>query len=165
MKSWIIVLLLSLVSMSAFAHKHHGTDIPVGELTAAQLLEQQDKFSAQYKKFTPEQADLTAIKTLAGKDVVVLFGTWCHDSQREVPRFLKLIDHAKVQLGSLKLIALDFKKQDPNGMATLHKIKRTPTFVVLQQGKELGRVIERPTESLAVDLAKISQQEKSDKSQ
>jgi hypothetical protein len=37
-------------------------------------------------------------------------------------------------------------------VATRHELKFTPTFIVLQRGKEIARVVERPEVSLAADL-------------
>ncbi|MGO3644910.1 MAG: TlpA family protein disulfide reductase [Pseudoalteromonas sp.] len=125
-----------------------------GKITIDVLLSDYDKFSEPYKAFTPTAQDLTLIEKLKGKDLVVLFGTWCHDSQREVPRLLRLLEESQVELASIELVAVDFNKQDDAGIAQAHNLQYTPTFIVKQNGKELGRVIEKPTGTLAQDLTK-----------
>ena len=89
---------------------------------------------------------------LEGKDLLVLFGTWCHDSQREVPRLLKLLEQSKVELNSLTLVAVDYNKQDPQGLAEQFQLKYTPTFIVIDQSKEQHRVVEKPQGTLAEAL-------------
>ena len=84
--------------------------------------------------------------------MLVFLGTWCHDSKREVPRFLKLIDTANVQLGSLKLVAVGYDKLDSDGLAKQHDLLYTPTIIVSDGEKELARMIEKPKQSIAADL-------------
>ena len=43
-------------------------------------------------------------------------------------------------------------KQDDAGIALAHDLQYTPTFIVKDDGKELVRVIEKPTGTLAQDL-------------
>lgn len=125
-----------------------------GKITIDVLLSDYDKFNEQYKAFAPTAQDLTLIEKLKGKDLIVLFGTWCHDSQREVPRLLRLLKESQVELASIELVAVDFNKQDDAGIAQAYNLQYTPTFIVKQNGKELGRVIEKPTGTLAQDLTK-----------
>ncbi|TMO28609.1 MULTISPECIES: TlpA family protein disulfide reductase [Pseudoalteromonas] len=128
-----------------------------GEISRDDLLKDYAAFSEQYNEYTPSEEELTTIKTLQGKQVLVFLGTWCHDSKREVPRFLKLLDTAKVQLGSLKLVAVGYDKLDPAGLAKQHDLLYTPTIIVLDGEKELTRMIEKPKQSLAVDLTQPGQ--------
>lgn len=83
---------------------------------------------------------------------MVFLGTWCHDSKREVPRFLKLLNAAKVQLDSLRLVAVGYDKLDPNGLAKQYDVRYTPTIIVSDGEKELVRMIEKPKQSIAADL-------------
>jgi len=45
--------------------------------------------------------------------VLILFGTWCHDSQREVPRMLKILEAVGFPQADVKMVTLDFSKNDP----------------------------------------------------
>ena len=123
-----------------------------GGISAADLLAEYDNFAQQYKNFTPSKQDITLIQKLKGKELTVLFGTWCHDSAREVPRLIKLLEQSKVQLASIDYVAVGYNKQDDAGIAQAHDLQYTPTFIVKQNGKELIRVIEKPTGTLAQDL-------------
>ena len=126
-----------------------------GEITAEDLLAQYPAFAKEYKNYSPSEDDLNTIKTLSGKQVLVFLGTWCHDSKREVPRLLKLLDGSGVKLGSLQLIAVGYDKLDPDGLAKQYDLRYSPTFIVSSNGKELLRMIEKPKHSIAMDLTRL----------
>ncbi|WP_166838506.1 hypothetical protein [Rheinheimera pleomorphica] len=96
------------------------------------------------------------MQALSGTSLVVLFGSWCHDSEREVPRLLKLIDQSGVELESLQLQGVDRRKQHPENLHNQFALRYTPTIIVLRDGNELGRIIEKPQRSLAADLAALA---------
>ncbi|MGO2012510.1 thioredoxin family protein [Pseudoalteromonas sp.] len=125
-----------------------------GAITTDVLLSDYDKFNEQYKAFTPTAQDIALMQKLEGKELIVLFGTWCHDSEREVPRLIKLLDESKVKLASIDYVAVGYDKRDDGGIAQANDLQYTPTFIVKQNGKELVRVIEKPTGTLAQDLTK-----------
>ena len=152
MKKLIYIAAL-LFSALTFA----GTAPYSGEISRDDLLNDYSAFSEEYDEYSPSKEELTTIKALQGKQVLVFLGTWCHDSKREVPRFLKLLDTAKVQLGSLKLVAVGYDKLDPAGLAKQYDLMYTPTIIVSDGEKELSRMIEKPKQSLAVDLTQPGQ--------
>ena len=152
MKKLIYIAAL-LFSALTFA----GTAPYSGEISRDDLLNDYSAFSEEYDEYSPSKEELSTIKALQGKQVLVFLGTWCHDSKREVPRFLKLLDTAKVQLGSLKLVAVGYDKLDPAGLAKQYDLMYTPTIIVLDGEKELTRMIEKPKQSLALDLTQPGQ--------
>lgn len=89
-----------------------------------------------------------------GTEVLVFFGAWCHDSEREVPRFMRLAEAAGLRA---RYIGLDTAKRDPAGEAARYGVVRTPTFVVLRHGRERGRLIERPEKDLRGELLALIQ--------
>ena len=99
------------------------------------------------------------VPLLKDKTIVVFMGTWCGDSRREVPRFIKLLDHCGVPESALKLVMVDYRdgayKQSPQHEERGKNIFRVPTFLVYAVNKELGRIIEFPKESLEKDLLNI----------
>ena len=113
--------------------------------------------------FEAYQTGADAIKNLKSsrKDFTyeIYFGTWCGDSRREVPRFLKMLDDIGVMESRIKLIALDREdgvyKQSPSKYEKDLGIYRVPTFRVLKNGNEVGRIVEYPVESLEADLLSV----------
>ncbi|MFT2089987.1 thioredoxin [Paraglaciecola sp. 2405UD69-4] len=154
MKIFLMSLVL-MVSMGCSAVNEAPGD-HIGAISATKLLADYPEFQASYNEFEPSNSDLKAMKSLEGKSIVVLFGTWCHDSEREVPRLLKLLDSSSVTLDNLQLVAVDRSKQEPGNRHSEFALKYTPTIILLDSGKEIGRVIERPKISLAEDLAEFS---------
>ncbi|MDU0352774.1 thioredoxin [Paraglaciecola aquimarina] len=152
-----VVSFVLLISMSqALGNVSPADNGPyVGDISAKQLLNQYPEFKQNYHAYQPSTVEKNAVKSIQGKSLVVLFGTWCHDSEREVPRLLKLLEVAAVNLASLSLVAVDRSKQDPAGTHSKFDLKYTPTFILLDGDIELGRVIESPTQSLGEDLAKL----------
>lgn len=90
-------------------------------------------------------------------DIVVFMGTWCSDSQMQVPQFYKILDHLKFPESRLKVYAVDNhperNKTTPGGESATYKIEFVPTFIFLRKGQELGRITEYPQQSLEADMA------------
>ena len=88
-------------------------------------------------------------------EIVVFYGAWCTDSHREIPRFLKIIETVNNQEITVTDYGVNRQKQDELGKFEIYGIEFVPTFIVIRNGIELGRIIERPDKSLAEDLAAI----------
>lgn len=145
-----IVLSLSLIGCANQTDKKPVEHF-VGKMQEQQLLSQYDTFSKSYDAFTVEEADIAEIKSWPSDlKINVYFGTWCPDSQREVPRLLKILHHNE-QI-KVSLLALDFTKSDPEGLAKAAGVTHTATFIVSLEGKEIGRIVERPEQSLVADI-------------
>ena len=122
---------------------------PVGDISQTELLDRHEVFKRNYDAY--EVA--SGIDGLpADLKVKILFGTWCHDSEREVPRMLKLLAASGVKKENISLISLDIRKEEPEGRARALDVRFTPTFIFFRGDIELGRIIERPIESLHADV-------------
>ena len=124
-----------------------------GVISASQLITEYPQFRSAYEQYQPSSTEIAAVKTLSGKSVLVFFGTWCHDSEREVPRLLKLLDLSGVELKNLSLHGLNYNKQEPTNLYRQFNLRYSPTIILLQGEDELGRIVEKPTASLGQDLA------------
>ena len=93
--------------------------------------------------------------TSSGVDFLVFFGTWCGDSRREVPHFLKIADQCGIPSSRIKLYGVDRSKKSKDGLTDRYHIERIPTFIFLKDGNELGRITERPTGTLEADMLSI----------
>jgi len=142
------VIGLMMVASSAFAE----TPDLVGEVSGQALLAEFPAFKREYTAYQPSEAELEAVSALEDDTLLILFATWCHDSEREVPRLLKTLDVSGVDMPNVRLFAVDRKKDDPEGIAKTHGLEYTPTFILLKDGAEVGRVVERASTSLTQDL-------------
>jgi hypothetical protein len=87
--------------------------------------------------------------------VLMILGTWCNDSKRDVPRFFKIFDQAGLKLDKVTMVAVDRSKKDAEGLTETHQIQRVPTFVFFRGEREIGRVTEKPVTTLENDIAGI----------
>lgn len=120
----------------------------------------QDWFDAGYKTYTVDAATLQSVKDkLKNTEILVFMGTWCSDSQREVPHFYKILDNVGYNERKLKVVAVDNHpdryKQSPQHEEKGWNIENVPTIILVQNGKELGRIVETPQQTLEKDLAAI----------
>ncbi|MBT8209669.1 MAG: thioredoxin family protein, partial [Eudoraea sp.] len=85
-------------------------------------------------------------KNLKEFNILLFMGTWCSDSQREVPRFMKILEKAGFPEDQLKMVAVDkrdeFYKKSPGGEEQGRNIEYVPTIIFLKDGKEAGRIVE-----------------------
>ena len=146
----MVLLLVTPTSLEATADRYQ---YPLGDISQAQLLERHEMFKRNFDAY-----EVTAgIDGLpADLKVKILFGTWCHDSEREVPRMMKLLAASGVKEESISLISLDIRKEEPEGRAKALDVRFTPTFIFFSGDIELGRIIERPTISLRDDVVAIA---------
>ena len=154
MNKYTLILILFLLGGCEINHSAVASqDDLAGVVTRLTLLEQYPQFKTEFDNYQPSATDLVAVQSLQGKKLVVLFGTWCHDSEREVPRLLKLLDKSAVKLKDVQLVAVNHDKQEPSNLHSLYNLKYTPTIILLDGNHELGRIIEKPIVSLGQDLA------------
>jgi thiol-disulfide isomerase/thioredoxin len=87
--------------------------------------------------------------------ITVVLGTWCPDSHREVPRFMKIMKEIGFPPASMTFIGVDIDKRSPVGEFEKLDIQRVPTFIFYKKNIEKGRIIENPTTSLEQDMLNI----------
>jgi thiol-disulfide isomerase/thioredoxin len=113
-------------------------------------------FNSKYEKFNPDSETIEALKKhIKGVTIVAYMGTWCGDSKRETPHFYKILDAINFKEKNLELHAVDRSKKTPEHTEQNLNIIRVPTFIFYKKGKEIGRYVERPRESLEKDMLKI----------
>ena len=113
-------------------------------------------FDTVYAAYQPITDMLEDVQTkLDSAQFLIVFGTWCPDSKREVPRFFKIADLLNIRKDHIQLFAVDRSKQHPEGIPQQYSITNVPTFIVLEHGQEVGRIVEKPKTKLEFDLLEI----------
>ncbi len=115
-------------------------------------------FTSEYNSYEPDEKLIVKLKNnsnIENLKVVVIFGTWCHDSRRELPRFYKIVDKINFSESKIKLIGIDTEKSSQNKLLSNIEFKKIPTFIFYKKGKEIGRIIESTKISLEADILKI----------
>ncbi len=113
-------------------------------------------FVKNFKTYLPDTETLKEIPQAQLKNVKILafMGTWCHDSNREIPRLVKVCEALGIS-ERLELYAVDVDKTSRLAKEKDWNLKRTPTIIVLRNGEELGRILEEPEVSFEHSLALI----------
>ncbi|MGE5359579.1 MAG: thioredoxin family protein [Bacteroidales bacterium] len=105
------------------------------------------------------EPDAAAVSAIAARvrdvEVFAVVATWCPDTRRDLPRFFKIADKAGLPLSRVQMLAVDRTKKDAGGQTEKWNVTRVPTFIFLRNGREIGRVVERPTTTLEQDIAAI----------
>ncbi len=130
------------------------TEMLYGRTTAEQLYFDFPVWKEVYNLYTPDQKAMKELRNLTRPvKVKIFFGTWCKDSRKNVPRFFKVIEGMKNF--DVELVAVD-RGLDAEGEETgKFNIQRVPTFIFLEKGHEIGRIIEHPVKSLEEDTVNI----------
>jgi thiol-disulfide isomerase/thioredoxin len=101
----------------------------------------------------------TIVESLApllnGITIKAFMGTWCSDSQEQTPVFYKVLDACEFNEDSLEIVAVNEDKITPDNLQNGFEIVRVPTFIFYKNGKEIGRIVEYPQESIEADMLTI----------
>ncbi|MGO3182313.1 MAG: thioredoxin family protein [Aequorivita sp.] len=115
-----------------------------------------DWFDPGYENYKPDPETFEKLKPLI-KDVfiVVFMGTWCSDSQRDVPHLYKILDDASFDESKLTLINVSEDKTTPEGFENEYDVFNVPTIIFYKNEKELGRIVEYSIGTLEEDMLAI----------
>ncbi len=113
-------------------------------------------FEDRYSEYETNKELIAKIKPIINNFSIKGFmGTWCGDSRRELPRFYKILEETGFNEEYFELIAVGRSKKTPDNLQEGLDIIRVPTFIFYKNGKEIGRFVEYPRESLEKDILKI----------
>jgi cyclophilin family peptidyl-prolyl cis-trans isomerase len=134
--------------------------LTVGEKTAAELMRVLPEYEVAKKAYNADISVIEMMKSYvrAGDRAEVYMGTWCPDSLREVPKFLRIVDDLKTQYGvdlPVRYFALDKSKHEPKALLAGRTVDKVATFIYYRGDTELGRIVERPTGVFEDDLLTI----------
>ena len=145
------------------AEEEDDGPVLLGRMTAAEVMDHFAEYRAEADAYEPQPGALELIATLQSEVVVdIVWGSWCSDSRRELPRYFKILQRAnelrRMQgLDTLpirtELIAVDREKAEPAELLEGKTIDLVPTFIVRVGEQEVGRIVETPLGLLEEDLA------------
>lgn len=169
MKAPVWFILFFLTAMAAGAQElntksmdaRFGREVLMGYCDR-QGLEADDEFAESfdyyYGEYTPDPMQIGQIRKHSKKlSVVVILGTWCSDSQEQVPAFFRIADEAGISEKRITVICVDGYKKCPGIDITAYGVEFVPTIIFYRKGRELGRIVESPENSLEEDMLNIVQ--------
>jgi tetratricopeptide (TPR) repeat protein len=135
-----------------------------GSIAAMQLPNYKAWYDDSYNKYTVDTVTVKQLKPLLqNKRMEIFLGTWCGDSRREVPRMLKILQQVGMDTTKLALIFVDNStdkyKQSPQREEKDKNIHHVPSFILYDEKKEIGRIVESPLLSLEKDMLAILRQQ------
>lgn len=90
-------------------------------------------------------------------DVVIFAGTWCNDSKRLLPQFYRVMMASSYPLSHIKLYGVDHELRALGEESSQYKVSKTPTFIFLRDGKEIGRITDKVQRGMDADIVSILQ--------
>ena len=166
MKNLIGIFLLILLGCTASMNQEivsiEDEQILVGKVNWQGLTQQpyDEWFTPTYLSYKVDSLTLSSLGSKIDEiEIITFLGTWCSDSQVEVPQFYRILDHIGYDLSKMTVVALERLESrelvSPQHEETEYKITHVPTFIFKRAGKEVGRVTEYPEKTLEKDMVRI----------
>jgi len=158
----LVASILLLLSLSLYCQTENNP-ILLGKITVEDLKKApySQWFDKEYNSYEPNSNIVAELKKTNWKNssIQIFLATWCGDTKREVPRFIKILDRAGFPKDKIELVAVNtgdnHHKQSPRGEDKGKFIFRIPTIIISNNGSEVNRIVEYPVESLEKDLLQI----------
>lgn len=128
----------------------------IGSTTPVEIRETHRIFDIYINRYSPDSAAVAFLSNFDESiDIKIFFGTWCHDSKREIPAFIKTMELVENPKLNIEYIGVSRKKTELEGITDIYDLQYTPTFLIFSAEKEIGRIVEESTESIEQDLVRI----------
>jgi predicted peptidase len=145
----------------------YGT-VLLGEVTREGINEHLPGWDAEYFDYSPDAGLMPRLEELmSGVEITCVIGTWCSDTEREIPRLWKILEGVGYPIDDVEMLAVGsskFTRDMPipadvfewsQNVKAWYDVEAVATIIITRDGKELGRIVESPEESLEKDLIEI----------
>lgn len=139
--------------------EEEGSNILVGKANRKGLEQApfNEWFTEGYTTYQPDPEVIEKLKPqLKDVSIKVFMGTWCEDSQREIPHLYKILDTTGFNENNFSLVTVTQAKDTPQGLEKGLEIDYVPTIILYRNGEEVGRFVEYAQETLEKDLLAIA---------
>lgn len=146
-----------VIPTSLLGKDWEGNEILVGKVSYAQMVQYTEAwFNKENDFYRINEERLEKIKPLLkDKRVVLIMGTWCEDSQREVPGMMKILNQAGFNTTEMEIISIDEDKRTKEGLEKAYNLAYIPALIFFEGEKEINRIVEFPINSLEQDMLDI----------
>lgn len=150
------LFLIAVLSLSAQQYEKEA----IGRMERSTFTEDPEFkkwFILGYNEYQPKDSFIIRLRPLLlDKRIVVVLGTWCSDSQLDVPHLINLLDEIEFDRTRIEFWGVDKKKTEPASIISKYDIQMVPTIMVFDKNdKEVARIVEQPEISLELDLIKL----------
>ncbi len=131
-----------------------------GKSSMEQIYFDYPEWELREENYHPDEGTIEELTRISGNyEINIFLGTWCSDSEREVPRFYKILKNSLLDKKiKLNIWAVDRKIKLENDLPEQFELERVPTFIIIKDGNEIGRIIETPANTLEKDFLQILQE-------
>ena len=128
----------------------------LGPVGREAILAHDPSWAAAAAAYQPDPAALDELRGLTREvRIEVYFGSWCSDSAVHVPALFKVLEMADTPLLQASCFGVPEVKEKRAPYFQGREIARLPTFLVLVDGREVGRIVETPEKSVEADLVRF----------
>lgn len=158
MQRFILPFLFALLGLTAYSQEYKKEH--VGRIERSLLTDDTEFkkwFVLGYNEYQPKDSFIVRLRPLLrDKKIVVVMGTWCSDSQLDIPHLINLLDELEFDRTSIDIWGVDRNKTSPADVLSKYEVKYVPTIIVFDKnGKEVARIVEKPEVTLEQDLIKL----------
>jgi hypothetical protein len=142
---WVWLMACAMGVMPVFA---------LQEINRSEMLKDEAWLSG-WRQYVPDPVLLDSLraKVRSGIHIEVYFAFWCDDSKNNVPKFVAIMDALGAQQIRVRYLETERKKsKEQQYYVEDKKVERIPTFIVYDDEKELGRIVENPAKDMLEDL-------------
>lgn len=158
----VIALLFACKSNHTFTTKKEGSDIILNGFVERKYLNNPKLFPwfyYGYQAYQPKDSIISILKEDSSKLSFLIFaGSWCGDTQKELPAFYKVADKMGLKDEQIQLVMVDRNKQTSFMKTSVLGVKPVPCIIIYKNGKEIGRFLELSKISMEEDLLQIIKQ-------
>ena len=147
----IILALSLLISLVGFSQKQFEIIREPNEKILKGIITREDItadtgykwYNQNLAGYKPNATAVNALKTKGGDLQILAFGgTWCGDTQFILPKFFSILDASSFPAERVTLIGVDRNKKSIGHLTEALNVVNVPTFIIMKNGVELGRVVE-----------------------
>ncbi len=153
----LLILLFTFITFAAMAQQ--PAPLLIGKTDALLLTNPVTCtwYTPTYESYKPDATAIANLKKAIPADATILVfgGMWCSDTQGLLPKFYKTIDAAGIPRKNVQLYLVDEQKNSPDKLEKQYAVVSVPTFILMQNGQEKGRIVETVQQSMEADLLKL----------
>ena len=165
MRSFQLLVLLLLLfwsaGCSAQTHRQRKSTVLSGQYQPEQVKAQSglEWFGNGVATYAPDKKVIEQLRQswTPAHSAVIVAGSWCPDTHRDLPSYYKALQAAGIPESSQSLWFVDRRFRKADGISKQYQVTSVPTFVVLKEGKEVGRFAGRPGIKVESELLRVLQ--------
>ncbi len=128
----------------------------LGPLSKEEILENFPDWQVEVASYVPDQEVIEKLQSIPSEIKIEIFlGTWCTDTKRNVSAYFKIMDMVDNPLIMTSYIGIPREDDSRKPFIEGKNIIKVPTFIIIIDNQEKGRIIENPTKSVEEDVLDI----------